>query len=217
MTLEVIMGIKKEEPKYWKMHSNAFIRVLENVGDKIQLLQDMELDDRRKVVWHGVKNINTSRIDKLDYDYEHLINRFNLISSIKGLMGTFTPREFQTIFPIDKEYDGGKYGAKDYFHTRKYIVKIGEDKVIGEGITKFLWEYMNATTRLFEVELMSVMSAIRRAKGGKGIVEEFMEEQGVTMHTLTEDGKGNKFLINNDTGEMQKMTKPRPKHLKVLK
>ena len=49
------------------------------------------------------------------------------------------------------------------------------------------------------------MIAISRAEGGKGIMEEFLEEQGVTTYTMTEDHKGQQFLTNNDTGEVTKV------------
>lgn len=216
--LKVIDGIKKEEPKYWKIYGRAFIKTLTNGDDLTGDFLDMDLDDRKKLVWYGVKNINASSdIAKSSYDYKELKNRFELILGIKSLIGSLTPREFQTIFPIDKIYYGKKYGMKDYFYTRKYIEEIGKDKEIGEGVTKFLWEYSNRNVGSFEIESMSILSDIRRAEGGKGIMEEFMEEQGVTTHTLTEDGKGNEFLINNDTGEMEKVTKPRPTYLKLVK
>jgi len=34
---------------------------------------------------------------------------------------------------------------------------------------------------------------------------------------MTEDHKGKQFLMNNDTGEVMKVNKPRSKYLKVVK
>ncbi len=48
-------------------------------------------------------------------------------------------------------------------------------------------------------------------------MKEFLEEQGITTYTLTKDDKGKEILIYNDTGENQKVCKPRPRYLKVVK
>ena len=61
------------------------------------------------------------------------------------------------------------------------------------------------------------MSAIRRAEGGKGIAAEFFEKEGVTTYTKTKDDKGNEILVNNDTGELTKVNKAKPWHLRVVK
>lgn len=218
--LKAIDGIKIEKPDYHSIYRRAFINALKNVVDVCagkgkEEFGDVDLDDRKKIIWLGVKVIGGDRTENPPYDL--LVNRFRLISHIQALMGTLTPREFQTIFPIDKEYDGEKYEMKDYFYTKKYIAEFGENKVIGEEISEFLWEYQNRTTCEFVIKTLSTMSAIRRAEGQKGLAEEFFEERGVTTYTLTKDGKGNKFLTNNDTGEVEKVKKPVPRYMTVVK
>lgn len=218
--LRVIDGIKKEKPNYRRLYSNAYINTLKRairVADETKEFQfnDLSLDIRRKIVLYGVKSINATNLDILDY--ELLVGTFNTISMLNSMMGTFTPRELLTVFPIDKEYDGEKYEMKDYFYTRKFIEEFGMDRVIGEKMVEFHWDYRNREITRFAVKTMCVMSKIRRAEGGKGIMEEFMEEQGVPTYTLTEYGNGNQYLVNKQTGEMQKVIKPKPKHLKVIK
>ncbi|MEK5039001.1 hypothetical protein [Sporosarcina sp. FSL K6-3457] len=213
--LRVINGIKKEKPDYFSLYSTAFINTLESAVKKFSEFKDYDLDTRRKAVWSGVKMINTSK--SRSKDRKGLENRFGLISSIQAIASGLTPREFQTVFPIEKSYDGEKYQVKDYFYTKKYIEEFGEDKVIGEDIEEFLMEYDNWTVRIFMVEMMSTASDLRRMEGGKGIMEEFLEEQGVTTSTMFKDDKGEEILINNDTGEVQKVRKPRPRYLKVVK
>lgn len=90
----------------------------------------------KKLVLCYVKNINATNLDILDY--ELLVNTFNTISWINDLMGTITPDEFKTIFPIAK-----KYGVKDYFYTKKGIEEFGVDKVSGEEMKRFHWDYHN--------------------------------------------------------------------------
>ena len=62
---------------------------------------------------------------------------------------------------------------------------------------------------------MLCASALRKAMGGKGIMEEFMEEQGIPSYTLYDDG----IMVNNMTGEtmkVQKAKKRKPKWLRVV-
>ena len=213
--LRVIDGIKKEKPDYGLLYAEAFINVLKNAAVKFPRFEDYDLDTKRKMIWSGVKMIISG--DYKDRSHESLTNTFGIISSINEMMSTLTPREFQTAFPIEKDYNGEKYETKDYFYTKKRIEEFGEDKVIGEDILEFVWEYHNWTISFFAVEIMGIMSDIRRLEGGKGIMEEFLEEQGVTTYTMTEDHKGKQFLTNNDTGEVTKVNKPRPRHLRVVK
>ncbi|MEK3886561.1 hypothetical protein [Bacillus sp. FSL K6-3431] len=213
--LKVIEGIRKEKLNYRSLYSNAFINTLKSITDKWEDFKNLDLDIRKKLVLYGVKKINATNIDSMDYGL--LVSTFSIISSINAVMSTLTPRQLQVVFPIAKEYDGEKYGLKDYFFTRKYIEEFGEDRVIGEEMSRFHWDYHNWELTRFSSKTMCVMSAIRRAEGGKGVMEEFFEDQGVTTYTVTKDDKGDKYLTNNDTGEVEKVTKPRPKYLKVLK
>ena len=206
--LRVIDGIKKEKPNYRKLYSNAFSNTLNNAVKVAEETKDFEFDDlsldiRKKLVLYYVKKINATNLDILDY--ELLVGTFNTTSMINSIMGTLTPREFQTIFPIRKDYDGEKYEMKDYFYTKKYIEKIGIDKVIGKEATGFHMEYHNSEIARFAVQAMCTMSAIRRAEGDKSLGEEFSEELGVTTYTKTEDDKGKEILKNNDTGEVQEV------------
>lgn len=61
------------------------------------------------------------------------------------------------------------------------------------------------------------MSAIRRAEGSKGIAEEFCEDHGIAIYTITEDDKAKQIHANNDTREICKVNKPKPRHLRVVK
>lgn len=213
--LKLIKGIKKEKPDYFMLYSNAFINTLTSAAERFSDSKDYDLDTRRKVVWSGVKMINAS--SSRGNDRRGATDKLSLILSIKITASELTPREFQTVFPIKKSYDGEKHETKDYFYTKKYIEEIGEDKIIGENIEEFLMEYDNWAIRFFLVEMMSIASDLRKIDGGKGIMEEYLEEQGVPTYTMTERGNGQQFLTNNQTGEMQKVSKPRPRHLRVIK
>lgn len=164
--LRVINGIKKEKPNYRKLYSNAFINTL---ASSVELtgggsIESLDLDTRIKLSLYGVKSINETDIKTFDYDYEALVGTFRTISSINSIMGTLTPRELLMVFPIAKDYDGEKYGFKDYFYTKKFIEEFGMDKVIGEEMTRFHWDYHNWELTKFASQAMCIMSAIERAE-----------------------------------------------------
>lgn len=93
------------------------------------------------------------------------------------LMTLITPKQFLTMFPIKKEFDGQKYECKDYFHTQEYLATIDLDKPISEPF-EFLWEYWNSDTARFLMNVMGAMSDVRKGQTGKGIMEEFLEQEG---------------------------------------
>lgn len=93
------------------------------------------------------------------------------------LMTLITPRQFLTMFPIKKEFDGQKYECKDYFYTKEYLSTIDLDKPISEPF-EFLWDYWNSDTARFLMNVMGAMSDVRKEQTGKGIMEEFFEKEG---------------------------------------
>ena len=215
--LRVIDGTKKEKPSYTSLYCKAFINVVKNIPNNRPNFEDYDLDTRKKLIFLGVKWINGTKVSDDCSNKDLLEGRFSLILQIKNIAGTLTPREFQTIFPIAKYYYGERYEMKDYFHTKKYIEEFGVDKVIGDKITEFFWEYMNKDTRQFEVQFMSVASKVRRIEGGMGFMEEFLSEQGVAFHTMYEGYNGEKFLLDNINGKARRIRRTIPRHLKVIK
>ncbi|HHX0219671.1 TPA: hypothetical protein ACU3U7_002710 [Enterococcus faecalis] len=96
---------------------------------------------------------------------------------ILDLMTLITPREFLTMFPIKKEFDGQKYECKDYFYTQEYLSTINLDEPISEPF-EFLWDYWNRETARFLMNMMGAMSDVRKEQTGKGIMQEFLEKEG---------------------------------------
>ena len=207
--LRVVDGIKKEKPNYHWIYSKAFANTIKSAlkeTEEIKEFQfsDLSLDIRKKIVLYGVKNINATNLDILDS--ELLVGTFNTISMLNSMMATFTPWEFLTVFPITKEYDGERYGVKDYFYTKKAIEEFGMDKVIGEEMKRFHWDYTNRELTNFATRTMVIMSTISRSESDKGVVEEFFGKQVGITHAMTEDHKDKQFAKNNDTIEVQEVT-----------
>lgn len=213
--LKVINGIKKDKPDYFALYSKVFIKELRIANDKYETVEEYDKDTLKKLIWTGVKMINAS--ESRSNNQESLETKFSLVNIVNSLMSLITPRDFENIFPIDKEYDGEKWGMKDYFYTRKFIEEFGLDRVIGDEIEDFLWDYLNLTTRLYTVRCLGIMSDLHKLETGKGIMEEFFEEQGVPTYTMHEDIDGKKYLEDNQTGETLEVKKPKPRYLKVVK
>jgi hypothetical protein len=194
------------------LYYNAYLRLLENYRNNQQ--QDIKPIMKKfiylgtKVVIHKEKHKSLSK-ELLEYD-------FTFVNLIKSMMSNLTPNEFINIFPITKDYDGNRWQSKDYFYTMDYIRQMNSNEPIGEKINEFLWEYHNWNISMFVVNMMSIASDLRRLDTGKGIMEEFCDENNIKTYTLHTNNQGKQFLIDNETGKKTKV-KRSAKHLKVIK
>lgn len=141
-------------------------------------------------------------------------NRFNLVEGVMGLLTFITPRKFASLFPITKEYKGKRWGSKDYFYTVEKMEAYGWDTPISEPFS-FLWEFHNWDITFFVVNYMSLISDMRRSQGQPGIMEEWAAENNITLHTLHTAPNGKQFLTDSN-GRSKPVSKPRPKHLKIV-
>lgn len=144
--------------------------------------------------------------------------QMNLMFSIMDMFSMLTPRELMQMFPVDKRYDGKRWEEKDYFFTMEKLRVLDWDKPVGEQADAFelLIDYQNMDIDLLVVEVMMSMSLLRQFQGQPGIMEEFMQENGVTPLILHEK-EG--YLYDPATGKSHALRKPRkriPKWLKVI-
>lgn len=128
-----------------------------------------------KCVYYGIKTYSIPHgLDVLSPEDRHAY-----MERIVDITSLITPRQFMTIFPIDKEYDGEKYGIRDYFTTIEDAVKPnGIDKPIKEPF-KFLMNYWNHDVLLFVVNMTTAMSDIHKEKTGKSLFTQFLEDNGL--------------------------------------
>ncbi|AZO96185.1 phage infection protein [Halocella sp. SP3-1] len=197
----------------YELYLNAYNKTLEGF-DRDKCKDEDIISITKKLVLYGVKAIN----NKIKKEYNlpgELERRFEFIDITKDLMGTLTPKEFMNVFPIEKDYDGHKYGAKDYFYTRDYIQTLEQGEPIGEEILNFLWEYQNDEILEFSVEMMSCVSDLRRMRGKPSIMEEFAAKNGIKMYSMQTDDNGNEYLLDPETGKTARLQKKR--HLHIVK
>lgn len=120
-------------------------------------------------------------------DIESLIFNRTLLQFILRLLEGLTPRQVLTVFPIEKSFNGYKYGLKDYYSSMEFINDLGIDKPLTyETAKKFLMECM---------------------------IGRFMFNVGVSMMSLVSDY--NNWDINDVMGFIQDI-KNEP-HLKIIK
>lgn len=211
----VIDGIKEDKPDYIEIYLKMFMNALEELKKQDKETKSLNRDTYRKVIFAGVRYIVRSKNDVLNYDY--LMNRFLLISYLETLMKVLTPREFITIFPIDKNYDGNRYETKDYFFTMNKVNKIGMDTPIGEEITEFLWDYHNfKDVTLFTLASMRILNNLQKLQGEKTLTEEFADILGLDTYTKHKESNGKEYITNNQTGATKEVKKIRPRYLKPV-
>ncbi|MDU5081990.1 hypothetical protein [uncultured Tissierella sp.] len=205
---------KNNEVKNY-LYLKAWDRVLK------EYTQNPDMVNRRKciqkLVFYGVKYVVTNSVRE-DTTREQAELDFQLISIIKSLVGLLEPSEFVEMFPITKDYDGDKYQTKDYFYTRDYINTLDPNVPIGEkeDPLMFLWEYTNKDIENFNIKSMLALSKLRQFDGYPSIGQEFADIMGIKTQELHTGSNGQEFFIN-DKGKTVRMTKRRPRYLKVVK
>ena len=138
---------------------------------------------------------------------------FDTLEFVSHVLRYFTPNEFMQMFPVEKDYDGHRYDVKDYFTTMETVRGIGIHNRIGDRVEDFLFDYCNDDIDEYMVTWMTIVNRMHQLNGGRDMLIEFMEEQGMHPQTFhEEDG----YLINDETGEKYEIKKPTQKVKKLF-
>ncbi len=136
-----------------------------------------------------------------------------LLDFIFSILGGMTLRNLVITFPIKKDFDGAKWECKDYFFTMDVLSKMEWDKPIGrDNIFDLLWDYVNDDLREICIKYIDVMSEIYRSQTGKGIAEQFCEENNIGTYAVNRETG---IIKNNQTGDVTKLNKA--SYLKIMK
>ena len=210
--MRVIEGKRK---KLLKPEREDYHAALERLSTRINQGEEISCA-HEKMIFLFAKYLSAyTDFNGMEYgDLQDLISDY---FAVTDAMGFLTPEQFMHLFPVDKTYDGSRWQMKDYFTCMESVSRYDQDKPIGaDEIQEFLMDYWNPDIIRFEVCKMLCASAVRRITGGKGIMEEFAEEHGITTYTFYKDEN---IMVNNSTGEVSKVQKPRkrrPKWLRVV-
>lgn len=174
-------------------------------------------DQLKKLIFYGIKAVIVQPM--VEYtNREEAGDDFDFAETINSMIGTLTPGEFVNLFPITKDYDGHRYGFKDYFYTRDYIKSLLLDKPIGDNdsVFDFLWEYYNPEITQFLVRIVWYIESLRRLDGRPSLVEGLVAEYWAKPRTLFTDDNGKRFVLDGETGKTFGVKERRPRYLKVL-
>lgn len=205
----------------WKRQYYSAIQkvITENADKKIA---EYPQEDLMKIALSGIKYVNAMREirrenERNDIGYKPTLEEhqamFSLMDSIFMIMGHIQLKNLITTFPITKEFDGEKWGEKDYFYTIQVLTEMGLDKPIGrEGITELLWDYQNDDLRHAYMEHMCTASALYRSQTGVSMAEKFCDDLGIGTYTVNNEAG---IIRDNQTGQIMKLNKR--SHLQVVK
>ena len=170
--------------------------------------------DILKAVNHGVRAIVAHEKNSIEPEVGIT---FGLCEGVKGFMKLMTPRELMQVFPVEKTYNGERWGMKDYFSTMDALRGYNIDAPIGEKIEYFLWDYMNLTLSSFQAIHMSATSVLHRQATGKGLMDVLFEEHGIKSYIkYTDEDTGKDYLYDEETGEAFGLKKPIPRYMKLV-
>lgn len=205
------------------MWNRQYHNTVSSLFEKYKSIDEWSQDELMKVALCGVKYIKyVAEIERenqrLDSTYQTPFevkeNGFNLIDALFGIIGRIKLNNLVKIFPIDKEYDGDKWGCKDYFFTMDVLKEKGLDNAVGrDGVFDLMWDYMNKDLREVTVFFMSCMSAMYKQQSGVSFAEKFCEDNGIGTYTMD---KENGLLIDNQTGEIAKVSN-KPSFMQIVK
>lgn len=205
----------------WKrQYHNAIYKAMsENKGKQFA---DYPQEDLMKIALSGIKYVNSMREirrenERVGTDYKQSLEEsqviFNLIDAIFTVMGYIKLKNLVITFPISKDFDGEKWGCKDYFYTMDVLSDMDWDKAIGrDNVSELLWDYENDDLRHAYMEFHCAMSAIYRSQTGKGIMKQWCEEMDIPTYSLN---KETGVMRNNQTGEIMKVNES--SHIQIVK
>lgn len=114
-----------------------------------------------KALFNGIRAVDTLPYEN-KYTKEQLEIGVKLSDEVMDLLKKATPKEIMTLFPIEKEYDGAKWGQKDYFYTAAYLKSLDSDRPLGVNVEDFVWHYYNWDIMNFHIIYDSYHSELRQ-------------------------------------------------------
>ena len=193
---------------YTRMYLNHFSRQLNN-------LTQLTKDQTTKAIYWGVRGVPLMFNSLLNKDLSKndknktLNGLISAVLLVEELIGTLTPNELITIFPIEKRYNSNKYEVNDYYTTIGALKKIGMDTAIGDNVTMLMCEYLNEYLCIFTMTKICILSALRRIQNNNN---------SSIIYELMTSPNGKEFLYDthNYITYITKNRKPSSRRLPVV-
>lgn len=108
-------------------------------------------------------------------DCREVDRRYQELKQVMEAVGRLTPAELLKIYPVEKEYNGAKWGTKDYFYTMDKLKKRPADKPIGDAqdVACLLWDYQNWDLEYLLLQWMNVLGDLHIYCNDPGPDDEF--------------------------------------------
>lgn len=147
---------------------------------------------KRLVLWCG-RQLVWEQEHKEHFSAEDI---FTVREFYNIFVSKLTYREFMEIYPIDKRYDGARWGTRDYYSTIEFLSDIDLDNKIGgeKQVMDLFWEYDNWELLDVASASMCAMSAMSRKLLGVDPTEAFFTKEENYAH----DSKGNIVGVTED-------------------
>lgn len=206
---KLIEGTKHPPLDYERIYLNGIIRCSK---DKVYSTENI-----RKMVFYTVKYFTV--VDINNYTRNQLEGLHAISCEMSELMAAITPADLMTIFPITKTYDGERYQMKDYFSAMEAVNAHGlhEPFKTADNARVLLWEYWNRDIMEYQVKVISIISALNRIETGKGLMEQFIDDQGLDLPVYRKytDQNGRSFILDENS-RSSPMVKSSPKYFKLV-
>lgn len=204
---------KQLEPDYLKIYNKIIFKKL----TEAITLGGVNPEVRKQLIYYYVKEIPLRYASGRITDRETLDDIYTIIGYTDHLISQITPRELTQIFPIEKSYDGKRYGTIDYFSTMENLEELGMNEPITEDkVMDVLFGYDNTHILKYISIKFSVISGLRKCEGHPGLAEEFFGPLGVRMYKMMTDEDGKQFFYDPDKQTTYPVVKPRPNYLRVI-
>lgn len=205
------------------MWNRQYYSTVSIMFQKHKSIDEWSQDELMKVALCGVKYIKcvadiereNQRLDA-SYNTPFAIKEagFNMIDVLFGIIGRIKLKNLIKIFPIDKTYDGDKWGCKDYFFTMDVLREKGLDNAVGrDNVFDLMWDYENRELRKLTVFYMSCMSAMYQRQTGVSFMDKFCEDNNIDSYSVDRE---NGIIVNNQTGKIAKLSN-KPSFMQIVK
>lgn len=197
MMFKGIEGGKKERPPvdYGTIYIDGAGRAMEGA-----FLDPDNKDYTKRIVYYMIKHFSVVVLEEMWG--EKMESFLVLVDMLMDIVCRLTPAELMNIFPIEKIYDGKKYGCKDYFTTMEALqaYDLNEPIKTKEKVESLLWDYMNVTVMEYQVNRMRVIGELYRLHTGKCLVEQDFKKLGFDSsgYKLYRGSDGREVMVDNN-------------------
>lgn len=102
-------------------------------------------------------------------------SRYRELKEVMDVIGRLTPKELLRMYPVEKTFDGEKWGEKDYYYTMRKLGCWPENQPVGDArdVACLLWDYQNRDLEFLLLQWMNVLGCLRSYCNNPGPDDEF--------------------------------------------